>query len=324
MDATPTSDVLAPLSALTRLPLGLPAYYEALIESPDLVVKVGAYGALLDLGHAPRSLWDNVLELARYGAVQMRAYHFFQSIFAHDMAEKVLANEPVEASGLVRRGMLAEFHNDEKAMVEVERLTFLADGNITRLHAAATHAEAAGGWRAAAEWIVRATILHPIEATAPTRLGQILINANQFEALTSFVELLENSHAYPTVRQIYGAALALERDDPKECIKLLRSLPKSRPERVEPYLVGLRARAAEALGEYRDAYTWHQRRNKLTQDTSIDAGNFARAILRHAEVPIPESARRSARQLPHDGRVSAIGHDSSGERARRSSADRDV
>lgn len=283
-----TDDLLAPFQVYSALPLGLPAYYNALSKSSDEILRVGAYAALLDLMEIRRDQWDEIVDLSIYGAIRIRAANFFRANYNYDYVDKVLSkSSPPEAHSLGERRLRADIALDYEALLEIERQAFLEEGRIESLRAASINAEFANGWKPSAQWLIRAVVLGPMEATSATSLCKMLLFANQYEYVQQLIQLFNTYKLYPTVRTVFAAALALQAGDAKACLRLSQSVQTDRARPVESYLLGLRASACEKLERYRDAYNWYLRQNKATRNPNIDPTHFTKQIERRIHTPIP-------------------------------------
>lgn len=287
--------LLGPLEALSMVSSGLPLYYRSLTDNPDELIKVGAYCALIDLGALHPDQWDTVIDLSVYRAVQIRAFQFFESMGEYARAERVADADLLNKDDLIVRRMKAELAYDQQAMEEIERLRFLSEGNIGYIHSAAANAEEHGGWKLATEWLVRGVLLFPFDGNVANRLGMTLITANQTDLTRELMQLFTRFNVFTGARTLLAASIALSDKNPKACIKAVDRLPRDVPEKVKKFAIGLRAQAAEAQGQYREAYGFYQQQNQRAKDSKVDPMRYVRNITESASITVPE--------LPDDPRV---------------------
>src|SRR3569623_953999 len=97
---------LAGLSILASARRKASEYYAPLLDSDDELVKVGAWCALLDRDEVAVEQYPRVVELASHGAIQRRAFRFFESNWEHELAAAGaarVATSPASARALALR-----------------------------------------------------------------------------------------------------------------------------------------------------------------------------------------------------------------------------
>ena len=268
-------------------------YYAPLLDSDDQVLKIGAWCALLDREEVSVEQYPRVIELATYGAIQSRAFRFFQSNWEHDLAAEVAAKvATTEAAGeaLARRADLA---CDDLAAVEAERYRFLATGRFDALVAMVTKDELAAGWRPALALAAKVFVLSPHDPAAANLVLHLLYDARQPELLAVVIELLQGVNLHPYLTLLYSAALQLMQGDPKACLKSLSQLGATRQTRIDvmaqlrPVVLGLNAEAIEKTGDYRKAYDAYVEMNRLDDGQTISLDDYGRVLLAAAARDVP-------------------------------------
>jgi Sulfotransferase family len=283
---------LTELSILSRAREKAADYYAPLLDRDDAIVKIGAWCALLDRENVSPGQYDRVVELASLGAIQSRAFRFFEANWEHELAAKVAAKIATsEAAGdvLARRADLA---CDDAAAVEAHRYRFLATGRLDALVAMVGKQEQAGGWRSALPLALKVLILNPHDPFAADLVLRLLYNARQQDLLGSTVDLLKEHALHPYVVMLYEAALKLMDGDAEGCRKALATLDAARPPRpdvlarVRPLALRLNAEAIEKLGDYERAYEAFTELNAA--DNAKPAGDdYFKVVLAAAAQKIP-------------------------------------
>jgi len=269
-------------------------YYAPLLDSDDDVLKVGAWCALLDRDEVSVEQYPRVVELASHGAIQRRAFRFFQANWEHDLAAAVaskVATSPGAARALAWR---AELAYDDRGAVEAQRYRFLATGRLDALLAMVTQDEKAEGWRAALPLAIKVFVLSPHDPLAANLVLHLLYSAREAEMLRAVTDLLSENALHPYLTLAYGAALSLMGDDPQACIRALEQLDAMRPPRadvlvrIRPMALQLNAEAIEALGEYKRAYEAYAAFNAVDNGKAINPEDFGTVILAAAAREVPQ------------------------------------
>ena len=285
---------LAGLSMLASARQKASDYYAPLLDSDDEVLKVGAWCALLDRSEITVEQYPRLVELASHGAIQRRAFRFFQANWEHQLAAQVaskVATSPGAARALAMRADLA---CDDNAAVEAQRYRFLATGRFDALVAMVTQDEKAKGWRAALALAAKVFILSPHDPIAASLVLQLLHQAQQTEWLRSVLELLTENNLHPYLVIAYSAALNLMLGDATACIATLRQLDAMRPPRmdifarVKPMALRLRAEALEVTGQYKQAYGAYVSLKREEPGHTAQLEDFSRVILAAAARNVPE------------------------------------
>ena len=268
-------------------------YYAPLLDSDDELLKIGAWCALLDREEISVEQYPRVVELASHGAIQRRAFRFFQSNWEHELAATVAAKPATTASAARALAMRAELSYDDLAAVEAQRYRFLATGRFEALVTMVTKDEQAVGWRPALALATKIFILSPHDPIAANLVLHLLCEARQDEMLGAVVELLKENALHPYLALAYTAALRLMQGNPAACLKALEQLNAMRPPRpdvlarVRPLALQLNAEAIEKLGDYRRAYDAYVALNRLDPGEATDLEAFGRIVLAAAARDVP-------------------------------------
>jgi len=268
-------------------------YYAPLLDSDDELLKIGAWCALLDREEVSVEQYPRVVELASHGAIQRRAFRFFQSNWEHELAATVAAKPATTASAARALAMRAELACDDLAAVEAQRYRFLATGRFEALVTMVTKDEQAVGWRPALALATKVFILSPHDPIAANLVLHLLYEARQDEMLSAVVELLKENTLHPYLALAYTAALRLMRGNPAGSLKALEQLNAMRPPRpdvfarVRPLALQLNAEALEKLGDYRRAYDAYVALNRLDHGEPNDPRAFGEIVLAAAARDVP-------------------------------------
>ena len=268
-------------------------YYAPLLDSDDELLKIGAWCALLDREEVSVEQYPRVVELASHGAIQRRAFRFFQSNWEHELAATVAAKPATTASAARALAMRAELACDDLAAVEAQRYRFLATGRFEALVTMVTKDEQAVGWRPALALATKVFILSPHDPIAANLVLHLLYEARQDEMLSAVVELLKENTLHPYLALAYTAALRLMQGNPAGSLKALEQLNAMRPPRpdvfarVRPLALQLNAEALEKLGDYRRAHDAYVALNRLDQGEPNDPRAFGEIVLAAAARDVP-------------------------------------
>jgi tetratricopeptide (TPR) repeat protein len=267
------------LWTLERLNLGPVGYFASLANGDNEILAVGAANVLLDQGAVPDSLRGRMVELATYQSIQLRAFDYFMSDYDYERARAVLETPLRPTDALVKRQLAASLGVDpaELAAIEIER--FFRTGEVSPIAAAASAAEGAGGWRKALPLIVDLILVNPQNAAWPVWLGRALRDANRFDLLARFCEIVDRIEIFPNVSQIFRALLAGRDGAPRDGLKLIDRVAANHvPTDGQVLMAGIKAELFEKLGRYEDAYGAYMKQNRLLGDADADPGLFARGV----------------------------------------------
>ena len=284
---------MARLSMLASARQRAADYYAPLLDSDDEVLKVGAWCALLDREEISVEQYPRVVELASHGAIQRRAFRFFQSNWEHELAATVAAKSATTASAARALAMRAELACDDLAAVEAQRYRFLATGRFEALVTMVTKDEQAVGWRAALTLATKVFVLNPHDPIAANLVLHLLYQARQEELLSAVLELLKENALHPYLALAYTAALYVMQGNPAACLKALEQLNATRPPRpdvlagVRPLALQINAEAIEKIGDYRRAYDAYVALNRAESGEAPDHEAFGRIILSAAARDVP-------------------------------------
>jgi tetratricopeptide (TPR) repeat protein len=268
-------------------------YYAPLLDSDDEILKVGAWCALLDREEVSVKQYSEVIALSSYGAIQRRAFRFFQANWEHDLAANVAAIEASSEAEAQALAMQADLDCDAAAAVEAHRRRFLATGRLDALIAMVMKEEQAAGWRPALSLAEKVLVLSPHDPMAANLVLHLLYGARQADMLEVVVNLIVANTLHPFVATLYAAAIHHLRGKPQECLMMLGRLGKMRPPRADvlmrtrPLALQLSAEATEALGDYRKAYAAYAELNKLSDGAPIDLDAYQNVILTAAARQVP-------------------------------------
>ena len=187
-------------------------YYAPLLNSDDEVLKVGAWCALLDRDEVSVEQYPRVVELASHGAIQRRAFRFFQSNWEHELAATVASKVATTANAARALAWRAELACDDLAAVEAQRYRFLATGRFDALVSMVTRDERAAGWRPALSLAVKVFILSPHDPIAANLVLHLLHEGRQTEMLASGDRAAQREcHASLFGARLHGGAGAYAR-----------------------------------------------------------------------------------------------------------------
>jgi sulfotransferase family protein len=289
---------LAGLAALAHARRTAAEYYAPLLTSENEVLRIGAWCALLDREAIAPEQVEAVIALARYGAIQGRAFRYFESNWDHAQAARVdamAASTEAEADRLARA---AELGCNPAAAAEAQRQRFLATGRFETLAGLVSSLEQAHGWRGALPTAVDALVLYPHEPVAADVLLRLLYEARQKQLLKTLLGLLREASLHPYLVMLYDAAVRLLEGDAAGCRRQLVALDTARPPRpdilarIRPLALRLNAELLEKQGDYRAAYQAYADLNKVEQ-SALPGDTYYRAVLAAAAQNIP--------LLPPDG-----------------------
>ncbi len=267
------------LWTLNKMSLGPAGYFTALTNDSDEILAVGAANVLLDQRLAPRSVWDRIVGLSKHQSVQLRAFDFFMANYEYERARAVLET-PLRASDhLIKRQLAATFEVEPLEMVEIEIERFYRTGEVGPIATAASAAEAVGGWRKALPLLVDLILINPQNAAWALQLGRALREANRFDLLQRFCDIVDKIEIFPNVSLIFRAAVAAKSSAGKEGLKLLERVDMRKvPPDSEIMVAGMKAELFEKLGRIDDAYAAYQRQNRLLRPKDFKPGAFEELV----------------------------------------------
>lgn len=285
---------LAALSMLTAARLQAADYYAPLLDSDDAVQRVGAWCALIDREDVRVEQYPRLVELSSYGAIQARAFRFFQSNWEHDLAAAVMAKVATTEAAATALAMRADLACDDLAAVEAQRYRFLATGRFEALAAMVSKTEQAMGWRSALSLAVKVFVLKPHDPLAANLVLRQLHNARQSGMLAAVITQLDEANLHPYLARLYSAACSIMDGDSVACLQRLeslKSLPPPRPDlrnALHQLPSRLAAEAHEHQGDYRKAYAAFVEVNRADSDPRLSLEHFGKVILSSAALDVPE------------------------------------
>ncbi len=275
------------LWTLERLNLGPLGYFASLANGDDEILAVGAANVLLDQGVVPDSLRDRIVSLATYQSIQLRAFDFFLDDFDYDRARAVLDTPLRSTDALIKRQLAASLGVDPAELKAIEIERFFRTGEVSPIAAAASAAESAGGWRQALPLIVDLILINPQNAAWAVWLGRSLRDANRFDLLARFCDIVDRIEIFPNISLIFRALLAGRDGAAREGLKLVdRAAVKNVPTDGLVLVAGIKAELFEKLGRFEDAYNSYLKQNRLLGGDDVDPGLFARGVAAKAALDI--------------------------------------
>ena len=149
------------LEALTRAKESPAAYFGPLLDSPDPIVRMGAWCALLDREDMPVARIAELPALAVAPGLRTRAFRYLLNTFEYALAADVAAT-PSADEGLVRVALMqAELQFDVAARVEALSRLYCLTGDASLLMQITSGVEEAEGAKAALPRAMTALLIHP-------------------------------------------------------------------------------------------------------------------------------------------------------------------
>ncbi|TMJ43990.1 MAG: hypothetical protein E6G89_00515, partial [Alphaproteobacteria bacterium] len=289
-DRQSPADVLSRLTLLGHLKSGFGSYYVALLREKDEVLSVGAACALTDSGFVPPAILPRLEELAGYQSVRTKAFDFFMKNHEYALAEAVCNVPTRPQDDIVQEGMRASLANDYAALARTELQKFLNTGILEHLLQAISNAEYDGGWRRVLSLEVQLVLINPQDARWPQRLCRTILEANQFDLVIQFCDIVDSIRIFPTVSAMYRAAVAGERGAPENGLKLLDGINKNKKltRGVEMDICRIRAGLLDRCGRYEDANKYYEKQNILYRAETFDRDLFIKRIEGKATLAVPE------------------------------------
>ncbi len=282
------------LWTLDKLNLGPVGYFTALTNDSDEILAVGAANVLLDQSVAPETVWDRIVDLSKHQSVQLRAFDFFVSNFEYERARAVLETPLRPSDHLIKRQLAATFEVDALEMIDIEIERFYRTGEVGPIASAASAAEATGGWRRALPLIVDLMLINPQNAGWPMRFGRALREANRFDLLQRFCDIVDKIEIFPNISLVFRAAIAVKSGSAKDGLKLLERVDLRKVPDSEVTVAAMKAELFEKLGRIDDAYGAYLRQNKLLRPKDFKPGAFADRVRAKGAVklaPLPPDER---------------------------------
>jgi tetratricopeptide (TPR) repeat protein len=290
---------LSELSHLTTAGRNAAAYFGPLIKSDDEVLRVGSWCVLLDRGEIEPNQFGDIVRLARYGAIRVRAFRFFQGCWEHDLAAQVAATPATSQTDADTRAMQAELDYDAQGAVEAHLLNYLATGSIEVLQKAIPLAEEAGGWRESLPIAIKLAILYPHDPGTASDLLEVIYSSGQADLLEAAIRQYESVGLHAPVLLLYSAALSMLRRDPAQSMQRLQQLSRVRADVLQRTMrrnlaMRLTAEGFEKLGDYRKAYAAYAELKKADPSNPVKLDQYY-SVLRRGETlkvpPLPTDPR---------------------------------
>ncbi len=283
-----TARTIERLWALQKMNLGPLGYYAALTLDSDPILAVGGANILLEQETIPDLALDRIIELSVHQSVQLRAFDYFLERYDHARARRVLDTPIEETPAIIKRLLTATYFQDFDVLYEVEIAGFYRTGTPESLAKAALAAESTGGWKAALPLLVSLILVKPQDAITALRLGRLLRDANQFQLLRRFCEIVDTIEIFPTVSALFRAALLAKDGQFAEGLKLLDKIAaKKFALEMDVYYFNMRAELQEKLGRPEAAYQSYLRQNKIAHDTDFHPQRFAEGVKARAKLSLP-------------------------------------
>lgn len=299
-------DILRPLTRLSAITAGAPAYYRGLIEDADEYVRVGARIQLLSMDSVVIDDWPAIVSQCCYASIRALAVEHFEKIFEHGLARRAAETVAPQSDDIRRSGMLARLDLDQEAVARTEGQMYLATGNAKYLIAAAEASEAAEGWRKALPWLLRHLTLSPLDSAAAGMLLLNLAHAREGNLLEDYLLTLERLDLHAHLLPFGRAYLASIRKDNEACLKELAPLTDravAATANLAPllqWLKSLRAETLDRLGQYQDSHNEYVVLNSLNRDSKFNPAEFYAHVEARSAVripPLPEDPRKDVFQM---------------------------
>ena len=291
MPALPES--LAPLAILNSARRNAAEYYAPLLDSPNEVLRIGAWCALIERGQVDYSQYPQLLAMATNAGIRRRAYAYFVQFYEYDFAAKVAAIETSSDDAAEQAVMQAAMGTDDDAHLAAVRALYVQTGKIETLFELITLEEQIHGWRAALPLAVDLVALNPHDPMAALELFYHLHMARQADLIEAFVALLDANGLHPHPALLYSAAAKLLKGNPGGCLKTLATLSTARVARpdvaakLRVVAMSLSGEALERMGDYRKAYAAYREMNAFDHGKQIGLTEFGTMTLESAALPVP-------------------------------------
>lgn len=290
---TDASEILALLGRVDLARKGAGVYYPMIIDSPDEIVRVGAYCQMLSVKALPPDHFEDALALCHHPAVRLRAFDYFQTALLIEFARRAADTETSHPEVVRTALMSAELAFDNAAICEARAEMFYCTGDVRDLLRAARAAEHLGGWREAAKWFVRAIAISPVDPHPVSEFYRVLADANQFGLMGELNKVLGRAGLHPYIVGVYAASIHLDRGDAKECLAKLATLrpptvPTPALSHTHGYSLRLAAEANEKLGDYQASYRAYVEMNRAELAPGIDGKAMIRIAQRDAAIAYPK------------------------------------
>lgn len=303
-DAEKTIERVWQLNKMNDGPVG---YYCSLLESANEVIAVGAANILLDQKQVPHHVRSKITELSKYASVRFRAFQYFMGEFDHDHAKQVRDQITVNTEQAIQKFIEATYTDDYGLLYEAEIERFYRTGEVDCLYRASIAAESKAGWKEALSITVDLILINPQNVAWPLRLGQLLVEANQFELLEKFCGLIDGIEIFPNVSLLLQSEIAVNKRDYNNALGLLdRVNVDIILGDVKSSFFHKRAGILEKLGRYEEAYKNFVKQNKELQKKGFDPTAFEKRCVEVAKSTFMSSAD------PHSNYFQMLGFPRSG------------
>ena len=278
------SRILSKLGLLAGVRRGLPPYYQQLLQEDEVVLRVAALVALLEL----RAVWSDQAELvvahAHFGAVKRRAYPFFMEVHEYDLAKRVAATPSENVDALLTDRMNAELALDYRRIVDLDFQLFLAHGTPDYLWDAENNAEMVSGWRTSLPVSVTALLARPMEPAAALVLLNRIRAANRPKLLEKVCNSFADSKIFQAETAVYRAALLLDTGEAERATSWLKRMPEKFPDdRLTQLVLQLKAEAFNKTGDYKGAYGAFAAMNAVGP-AKVDPKSYRTDVLKRADL----------------------------------------
>ena len=285
---------LAALTALDRAKASPAAYYEQLLDSPDPMLRMGAWCALLDREDVPVERIGELVALAASPGIRTRAFRYLLKTFEYDLAEAV-ANVTPESDDAARMALMrAELDAAQEAYVAALRRTYLLTGDSALLFQMAAALEETGGWKAALGQALVTLLIHPHDPLVGYTFVNLLDQADDGRLLDAALAHLQACGLHGQTVMLFTASRRLRGGDTKGALKLLEQLAGmkiARPDFAARLGVKAREIAAQAFekqGDYRKALVAFLEMKKLAPGGDHDPSAFYTMNRDAGRLDVPE------------------------------------
>lgn len=280
-------DPFEPLRFMPEMAKGAEAYVRALLDARnDDILRVGGALLLLQGGLVRSSDEALLIDLARFGAVQLHAYAYFQKVMDRRMASAIAAVTPTTPASTGEL-LQAQATNDTEALATAYERRYLEKGEIADLREASRARELIGGWRHALATYSLTMAVYPFDLESSSTLARLLESANQIELLTRFIEIMRPVERQRPTLSIFKAAVKLANGHISEALRQIEETEAAGKRDEQRFSIGpigeqLRAKTLHELGRYAEAHKAYALMNQADVRLSPPASLVQSASKRNA------------------------------------------
>ena len=291
MPALPES--LAPLAILNTARRNAAEEYAPLLDSPNEVLRVGAWCALIERGQVDYSQYPQLLAMATNAGIRRRAYAYFVQFYEYDFAAKVAAIETSSDDAAEQAVMQAAMGTDDAAHLAAVRALYLQTGKIETLFELVTLEEQIRGWRAALPLAVDLVALNPHDPMAALELFYTSAHGAtgrsdrslRFAARCQRPAPASGDALFRCRQAAQGQSGRLPQDPGNAEHGARRRGPTSPPSCASSRCRSA-AEALERMGDYRKAYAAYREMNAFDHGKQIALSEFGEMTLQSAALQV--------------------------------------